>query len=75
MTFLISLYPFLSVISLSFAFFFAARASKQLKPLQALFLFQLIGIPLFIFIAPLNNTPLKMAAIPAIAGIGVFATL
>jgi drug/metabolite transporter (DMT)-like permease len=69
------IFAILSLFSSAIAWFFAARASKDMGSLRSLFIFQLIGIPFFLFLLPWAPDQISLANswLP-IMSVGIFET-
>lgn len=68
------LFAFSALISLGVAWFFAARASKNMDPLTSLFTFQVTGVPFFLFLLPWAQFEVNFHSIIPIVLVGVFET-
>jgi bacterial/archaeal transporter family protein len=68
-------FSFLALISLAVGWFFAARSSKDMNPLVSTFLFQLVGVPMFLVLLPFAPAGINENIIIPILLIGIFETL
>lgn len=73
-TFFNLLLPFIPMVCFGFMWFFTTKATKKMEPLQSLFLFQLIGIPMLLIIFPFASSVSKTIDLPLLIFIGILET-